>query len=256
MDWFHRVDPDWLSTRKLFLCASDISKLIPITATGRPRSNMTEAHLKVWAEKQSNTLDSDTISRGAMARGHVLEPYAIEAFNELNLIPEKLYHWDDKIIHDKRSEVSCSPDATDIPMQEDMPVLLNSLNARVLGEVKSYSASAHYSAGFADKMELEERWQIAVAFKVMPSLEKAVLIFYNPNTAHPIFYFIYERNDLLDELKMIDAATKTYYELSRVWNKDALRLSPSGYENIAFTEEQIIEAEYPCLILSSPPLLT
>ncbi|WP_299315063.1 hypothetical protein [uncultured Halomonas sp.] len=212
MKWMHKVNPAWLEERKSYLSASDIKKLLPVTPTGRKRSQdaINEAYLKAWAEKQCGITEDDVTSFGPMARGHIMEPYAINEFNRLKvLIP--LVHWDDMLIH--RNGVACSPDALDV----EMPTTGTSITdvpARLLGEVKSYNASMHYVTGLADKMELEERWQLATAFYVIETLEVAALILFNPNAKHKMFTHIYTRDDLKDEIKSVEEISEEY----RLWS--------------------------------------
>ncbi len=209
MKWTHQVRTEWLMARKKYLSASDVKKLIPVTASGRPRANMDEAYLKVWAEKHSFVTEDDINSSGPMARGHLLEPYAIAEFNKIGVMP-CLYHWDDTVIHNM-SSISCSPDSLDVPNDIGrFDVDECEVDARYMGEVKAYGPAPHYQTGLADKMTLDERWQIATAFYTMPGLEEAALILFNPNTEHPLFWHKYTRADLADEIGMVEDVILEY----------------------------------------------
>lgn len=48
-------------------------------------------------------------------------------------------------------------------------------------EIKCYYAEKHLATGMADKLTLPERWQIATAFYVCPTLRRMDLILYNPS---------------------------------------------------------------------------
>lgn len=238
MKWFHKVDPVWLAERKKYLTASDIRKLIPVTATGRSRANMDEAFAKVWADKQCLISEDDIESSGAMARGHLLEQYAIRDFNAIGAT-NTIYHWDDALIYSKDG-VSCSPDALDIKQIDKCPVALSGTGATVVAEIKAYAGPAHYVAGIAKKMTLEERWQIATAMYVMPSIKTGVLIFYNPSANHPLFYHIYSRINLEPELEMIKKVNETYTACAVNLQAIADRHCPPTVTNCCTDEAEII----------------
>jgi hypothetical protein len=239
MNWFHKVDPAWLEERKKYLSASDVKKLIPITATGRARANMAEANLKAWAEKQAVITEDDICSSGPMARGHLLEPYAITEFNKLGIA--ELYHWDDALIY-APDGMSCSPDALDMFQTSKTKRCWN--GAKIVpahhGEVKAYNAATHYAVGLGDKMTLEERWQIATAFYVMPTLKSSFLIMYHPGAKHPLFYHEYVRAELEDELVMITQVVKDYAEYVVNFALVAETACPAAVAEKCELEESII----------------
>ena len=212
MDWFHKVDPNWLAARKNYLCASDFIKLLPTTPTGRARPNMDGAYLSVWAEKQCGVAAENIISRGVMARGHILETYALHEVNVPGFLPDHLYHWDDAMV--TRNGVSCSPDALDLKQPPiDKCVFAHvTVPATMVGEVKAYSAAAHYEAALTPKEKLMERWQLATAFYIMPTINLGALIFYNPSANHPLFIQQYSRADLTDELILIEEILTEYFK--------------------------------------------
>jgi hypothetical protein len=236
MNWTHRVDPVWLAARKDYLSASDVKKLIPATATGRPRANMEEAFLKVWADKQCLIDENDICSTGVMARGHLLEPYAIAEFNKIGLALPELHHWDDALIHS--THMACSPDAVDVVQPDNNQVTMTDPGVKFLGEVKAYNAGMHYACGLSTaKLTLEERWQLAVAFYIMPGLETAALIMFNPSAAHPLFYHLYHRPELVDELAMIEQVSRDYQTYMTAFLAQADLVCP-GVD--CMTEEAII----------------
>ena len=209
--WFHECGYDWLRGRQKFLTATDIKDLLPVTKTGRKRNIDDEDYIKVLARKLVNLMPADCISVGAAARGHILEPYAIDCFNESGYAQIKMYHWDDMIVTRPINpflSLSFSPDAMSVSM--DSPMLLKDsvvqgigFPVKAIAEVKSYSPEKHLTCGYADKMSLEERWQVATAMAVLDSIETAYLLFYNPSMTKKLFVVEYSRDDLEDEIKTI-----------------------------------------------------
>lgn len=233
MRWYHESSLDWLAARNKYLTASQIAKLVPYTPTGRAR-DVSKVKQVMFASKTQRVLPGDQISTGAAARGHILEPYAIEAFNSLE--GNQLYHWDDMIIHN--GILGWSPDALGQPMPDrgKVEVASEEITATYFGEVKSYDAISHYGAGLEDKMKLEERWQMATAFTVCPTLEKGYLIFFNPKVKDVLFVHPYTRDDLEEEIKIIGEVSQDY-----ATSQEALTDQiTSSYTPVYKTEEEII----------------
>lgn len=214
MKWQHKCSLEWLDARRRYLTATDVKDLLPLTKGGRKKKVTDVDRLKVLARKMATVTEEDCWSYGAMARGHCLEPYAIDLFNEAMAWAddEKLYHWDDMIVsHLVLGQcLAFSPDAMDV--RADSKILLKgSVVQRIglpivkkIGEVKSYSPERHLVCGYADKMDLEERWQVAVAMAVLTSIDVAYLIFYNPSMkGHEMFVHDYSREDLKEEIEII-----------------------------------------------------
>lgn len=177
MNWEHKCSIEWLCERQKYLTASDIKSLIPVTRTGRPRKVNDEAYYRVLASKLVEITEEDCWSFGAAARGHILEPYAIDALNVMLLQlggRRPIYWWDDKIVTDGTRSLAFSPDGLDIP-QDD-----STLYARTLAEVKCYSDEKHIVIAHTPKEFIEERWQIATAMAVLDTIENAYLVLYNP----------------------------------------------------------------------------
>lgn len=239
MKWSHRVDPEWLQARKEFLCASDIVKLLPTTPTGRKKSNMKNVYLSVWADKQCKVSIENIESKGAMARGHILEGFAVEEINSQKVFPniKKLYHWDNLML--SRKGVSCSPDSLDVKMPPKSNKIVVNAKPKFMGEIKSYSGASHYELGSqTSKLELMERWQIATAFYVIESLEEAALIFYNPSAEHQMFVRPFIRQELSDEIKVIEDIRQEYIEYSEAFMLAAYNNCIAGNFR---TEEDIIQ---------------
>lgn len=110
--WSHNVGELWLAARREHLMASEVKNLITDykrIKAGKIKLPNALQFAKVYGSKMN--CDIDTSSFGAMARGHIMEPYAVEEYNRIN--GTKFYQWDDKLI--TRGIVGFSPDAMDIP---------------------------------------------------------------------------------------------------------------------------------------------
>ena len=215
MQWFHRSSSEWLDARRNCLTATDIKEILPVTKTGRKRTVDTENYLKILAKKLAPVSEDDCFSTGAAARGHVLEPWAIETFNN-NSIDLKFFHWDDVIVTRENHEplrLAFSPDAINIKQEKSMGVITEvSPEMKHLAEVKSYYPERHLVCGYTDKMELEERWQVATAMTVCETIEDATIIFYNPSMDSKMFTVTYTREDLEEEMKLIVEAEKNWLD--------------------------------------------
>lgn len=199
MQWKHKVSLEWLKERQAYLTASDVKSLVPVTKTGRPRKVGDLEKLKILAYKRIVLTEEDCWSYDAAARGHLLEPFAIDAFNDTEEF-DHLFHWDDKIIAGGiPGSLAFSPDALDVPMHEPRAIT----KATVLGEVKCYGAAKHYEVSQTPLEHLDERWQIATAMAVAPNIGKAYLILFNPDVVDQLFVIEIQRADLEDEIEMI-----------------------------------------------------
>lgn len=207
MKWQHECSLSWLKTRQKFLSATDVKDLLPITATGRKRNVTDETRMKVWARKCTALTKEDCKSTGVMARGHILEPYAIDMFNSKEQFQDYLYHWDDIVVTNNLDDycLAFSPDACNIPQHmKGMPLLCMKFNTELtaIGEVKSYSPEAHMIAGVTPTSALQERWQVAAAMAAVPSIERGYLLFYNPSMEEQLFVHCMNREDLEYEINM------------------------------------------------------
>lgn len=210
MNWYHEVSLEWLKERQKYLTASDIKDLLPVTATGRKRTVTNKDYLKVWARKQKYLTRDDCITTGAAARGHLLEPYAIEEFNKMQF-SGYMYHWDDKIVYN--GSLAFSPDALNINRDGQISYRYDEIiDAGFLAEIKSYNIESHYLKAVEDKENLEERWQAATAFAVCPQLQEGYLILFNPSCNNKLFIHQYSRQDLKDEIQIVKKISKDYKE--------------------------------------------
>lgn len=210
MEWKHKCSLAWMQERQKFLTASDVKALLPYTATGRAKKITDEDYLKVYAKKMIQLTDADCISRGAAARGHILEPFAVEEYNanRASSMP-KLIHWDDIVISKgPQDHLAYSPDALDVPIAgREKPTSL--------GEVKCYSPERHLSVAMMDKSKCEERWQVATAMAVSQTIRTARLILFNPdmkNKSARLFVKTWDRCDLADEIEAIEDVERKWLD--------------------------------------------
>lgn len=203
MEWKHKCSLDWLRQRQHYLTASDIKSLVPFTKTGRPRKITDLDRLKLLAKKQVELTEEDCWSYGAAARGHLLEPYAIDALNDwfMNRWAKRqmFFHWDDELITLHGRDIAFSPDAMDVPQLHDDGAMPTKI-----AEVKCYSPDRHIATAFTEKNEIEERWQIATAMALLDTIEEAYLVLFNPSMRkNRLFIIKYERKDLKKEIETI-----------------------------------------------------
>lgn len=242
MKWEHRCSLEWLRERQHYITASDIRSLIPLTKTGRKRTVGDDEYLKVMSSKYVELDEEDCMSYGVMARGHLLEPYAVDALNEtLEKIgsDERFDHWDDKLISVPGRIIAFSPDAMDLPM--GYPDVENKVTA--IAEVKSYGIDRHLATAYTPKDQLEERWQIATAMALLPNIDHAYLVLFNPKAkAFKLFVIRYDRSDLVDEINMILEVEKNvgeFFIAGPLTKKPASGAIISGYRK----DEKEIVAE-------------
>lgn len=239
LNWEHKCDLGWLRQRQQFITASDIKRLIPFTKTGRPRVVNDATRLNVMAGKMINLTEEDCMSYGAAARGHILEPYAIAAANDmlLDLTRRKnvLKWWDDEMVCFLDRSLAFSPDALDVPMDGDFT------KARVIGEVKCYTPEQHLAVAYTEKDKIEERWQIATAMAVLPSLDTGYLILYNPRMKErKVFLIEWDRDELSKEIDTILQVEKDWDEF--VENGPLHHNLPNNgcWANIGLSEDALI----------------
>lgn len=241
MHWSHKVNAEWLEARRAFLTASDIQRLLPTTPTGRPRADMAGAIRNVWAKKQCGIMDDAIESSGVMARGHILEPYAIEALNKSGLFGPHIHHWDDCLIC-SLDGIACSPDGLDIKQPASCPVSLTEAEAYTVVEVKCYNPEAHYEVGLSmNPGLLIERWQLATAFYVMPTITRGELVLFNPSAKHPLFKHEYTRADLTDELSIIKDIGQGYFHAAEALDAEAEFLCTQMTKDACPREREIVQ---------------
>lgn len=214
--WRHVVDKDWMMARARLLTASNIKNILPITETGRKRSQaqIETNMMKIVASMSTCYIqDEDCVSTGAAARGHFLEPIAIAEAVNLGL-----YHWDDVVF--KKGILGWSPDALSIPQQGEFlgdkglyDIDKNGAPCpSSIGEVKSYGMERHIASVYTDKKDCPERWQLAVGMTLLKNCQFANLIFFNPDSNIRMAIKTYNRQDLEEEIEMIKDAVVSFTE--------------------------------------------
>ncbi len=217
--WKHEVNEKWLEARKNFVTATEMRDLLPkfnkATKMELAGTKVNEYCLALWAEKHE--AGADPASFGAAARGHVLEPYAVQEFNDLVGQPVKFQWADDFLIHD--GFLSFSPDAMDVPQPKGAVTShyseLEQKPEHIL-EIKSYSAKNHIKALLTDKNKLPERYQLAGAMSVCPSIETATIFFYNPSCSCAWHHKVYTRDDLeveIQDLRLVSTWVRRQFNL-------------------------------------------
>lgn len=241
MKWEHKCDIDWLRSRQRYLTASDIKSLLPVTKTGRKRDVSEIDYLKVMASKMTTITEEDCMSYGAAARGHIMEPYAIDALNVIlkemyGDDAEQFYWWDDKLVSLNGRAIAFSPDAMDVPM--DIP----SLAPNAIAEVKSYDAAHHLAVAYTPKEQIEERWQIACAMALLDSIDHAYLVLFNPKMKYrKTFVIRFDRDELSKEIDIILKVEENWREFRE--HGPLTTMPPSGaiHSHHGGNEETIIE---------------
>lgn len=231
MDWRHEVSPLWLQARKEVLTATELASCVAawkrITKAQKAGDDLFPAFCQLWAKKQS-TSEPETWSKGTAARGHILEPYAIDDWNKQSDI--QFYHWDDTII--ARNGLGWSPDGLDRPQETARPIVTQIEDKlcdqdhpfreelpTALIEIKSYEPNKHMKCMITDKSKLDERWQVACGLWTVPNIDKAIILFYSIDT-NLSFFVEYTREDLEAELEQIE-------DMVALWNKNKAKLSMS-----------------------------
>lgn len=211
--WRHVVDKEWMMARTHYLTASSIKNILPVTETGRKRSQaQIEANMLKIASSFATAYISneDCVATGMAARGHLLEPIAIEEANKgANL---GLYHWDDIIL--VNDLLGWSPDAMSIPQTKKTALYDIKLHGAPcpssIGEVKSYGMEKHIASVYTDKEDCPERWQLAVGMALLKNCQFANLIFFNPDSTIRLAIKTYSRKDLEEEIQMVEEAETSF----------------------------------------------
>ena len=209
MKWEHKCSLEWLKDRQRYITASDIKKLLPVTKTGKPRTVSIADYISVMASKMVRLTEEDCMSYGAAARGHIMEPYAIEALNNMLAATtgEVFYWWDDKVVSLPKRKLAFSPDAMNVPMTNNYEA------PSALAEVKSYSDQKHLTTAYTPKDQIEERWQIASAMALLENIDHAYLVLFNPRMKfRKTFVIRYDRGELEDEIEIVRMVEKNWCE--------------------------------------------
>lgn len=205
-NWKHKVSESWLAERQKILTASDIKYLL--TDYKRIKAHKiklfdAKQFAKVYGSKK--VMNPDGWSYGAAARGHIMEPHAVEEFN--NVITPHMYHWDDCIIFSDALKLGYSPDALDIPQKYRFSTMIGDMEQvpEYALEIKSYEAGPHFQklSEIASSRKTEEVWQIATAMVVCPSIATGYLMFYAPQ-CNSMCIVDYDSKELENEIEIVE----------------------------------------------------
>ena len=202
-----------MDARKQVLTATDFitlkSSISKASKASLEGETLLPAFAGVWMEKHSDPVlgEEDLWSYGPAARGHIIEPYAVDVYAKLT--GKKFHHWDDVVVCD--NGLGFSPDAV-LNMKCPEPGAFNAQEFTVqeILEVKCYSAENHGKAIATKPSGYKERYQIAWAMYVCPYIKYGTLLFYNPSAAVKIHTVRYHRDDLQKEIELCAQVADIY----------------------------------------------
>lgn len=244
--WTHEVSADWLRARRGVLSATDISKLLPaykrVLKKKPGKDEIIPEFAAVWAEKHSKNAPDTSSPSSAAARGHIMEPWAVKAWNKEMYPP--MFHWDDVVI--KHGLLGFSPDALDVEqprgcvelkVSKDHIVGISGSQPKCGIEIKSYEVGHHMKCVLEDRMNHSELMQIAVAFAVLPSLQTMSLMYFCPGAPIEVWVDRYERAELEDKINLALDVAMEYKRNKDIL--DAFDFSSSNACPAHCTEEEV-----------------
>lgn len=241
LEWKHKCSLAWLKERQYYLTASEIKKLLPITATGRNRTVSDMDRIKVMSSKMVTLTEDDCWSYGAAARGHIMEPYAITTLNEILSDKgriERFYWWDDALVKRQDRMIAFSPDAMNVPMANNFEA------PSAIAEVKSYGAEKHLATAYTPKDKIEERWQIATAMALYESIDHGYLELFNPKMKlRKTFVIRFDKSDLEKEIEMILKVEEDWKKFIQSGLLTKRPVNEAIYSSRGGDEEHIIKLE-------------
>lgn len=256
--WRHEVSVDWLNARRDVITATELISLrsgfSKLTKAQKAGAQVAPAFAALWGLKHS-VMDPDPASYGPAARGHFLELYAISDY--IKNTGESYFHWDDCIICN--NGLGFSPDATNLPQpyigdvvrldvkhgslvgeskkRKGFDAISSAMPTSIL-EIKSYGIENHMKNLVTPDNALKERYQIAAAMMVIPTLEEGKLVQYCPQLeSFSMFCRTYSRDDLEDEILNLS-------EILDVWNKTCKWFECEQPEMTALHSEHDIIRDY------------
>jgi len=243
MRYEHEVSIDWLRARQGYLTASDVCKMmtdINKLRQGKTTIERCRSFAKVLGSKLNLFPDTQSPSSAA-ARGHFMEPYAVEEWESVR--QEGVTHWDDFLLASDETMIAFSPDALNVPQPMGVMAVVDSygrflsmgapVEPTALLEVKCYDEGAHYQRKL-DAMNgvlPDERWQVAVAMAVCPCIERGTVVWYAPQCGD-WFDVAFEREDLEDEIA-------TVLDASVWWRRFLEYMESSPHHRTQRDEEQL-----------------
>lgn len=226
--WYHEVSAEWLKARQGVLTATDVAALLPeyrryskaVSRDPGQADRIWPGFAALWCQKHSDTYLDTSAASDAAARGHVMEPWVVEAWNKQ--ASPTYYHWDDCIICN--GILGFSPDAMVIPQLTNDSSLQVTVDGKFLVaasqvhydcpsetmETKCYEPMQHMKSIIEDRMEHKELMQVAMPFAVLSNLEATRLIWFCPGAPVSMFAEKYTRNDLKEQVDLIMAIKDVY----------------------------------------------
>ena len=220
--WYHEVSAEWLKARQAVLTATDVAGLMPeykrYLKAGSPDKIM-PGFAALWCQKHSD-MYLDTSSVEAAARGHIMEPWAVDSWNQQ--AKPTFYHWDDAIVCN--GLLGFSPDAMVVPQLTNDPSFQVTSDGKFIVaasqmhydspnevmEIKCYEPAKHMKSIIEDRMEHAELMQVAMAFAVLPKLETVRLVWFCPGAPISMFTEKYTPDDLHDQTRWIVEIAELY----------------------------------------------
>lgn len=248
--WYHEVSAEWLKARQTVLTATDVIGLQAewkrYLKAGSPDKLM-PGFAAMWCQKHSDTY-LDTSSVEAAARGHAMEPWAVDSWNQQMVT--RFHHWDNCIICN--GPIGFSPDAMNVPQfssVHDCRLDVSSCGKFLVSsrgfkcdspveamEIKCYEPAQHMKAIIEERMEHKELMQVAMAFCVLPMLETARLVWFCPGAPVSMFTEKYTRDDLHDQIRWVMEIAEFYMKQSDKCNEFMMK---SNSLEAKCTEEEV-----------------
>lgn len=231
--WHHEVSAEWLSARQQVITATDVVNLLPeykrYVKAGSPDDRIFPGFAALWCKKHSDVY-LDTSSTDAAARGHIMEPYAVDSWNRQ--ADPKFHHWDDCII--TKGNIGFSPDATDCQQPAGITHMSDFfMEIEEIMEVKCYMPEQHMKSFIEGHMDHKEIMQVAMAFKVLDKLEVARILWFCPGAPISMFEEHYTRQELSQEIGTIRKVIEVYEKQAELCDQKVPNLKAM------YTEEEI-----------------
>ena len=250
MRYEHEVSNRWLHARQRYLTASDVCKMMTDVrrlASGKTDLMHCRSFARVLGSKRNRFPDTASPSSAA-ARGHFMEPYAVEEWETAR--KEGVTHWDDFLMASDETLLAFSPDALNVPQPMGVMALVDGdgrflnmgtpVEPTSLLEVKCYDEGAHYQRKLDAMAGVlpDERWQVAVAMAVCPCIRRGTVVWYAPQCGD-WFAMTFEREDLEDEIATaLDASVwwKRFLEYMELSPHHRTERDEAQLRNIYLTE--------------------
>ena len=250
MRYEHEVSREWLLARQSYLTASDVCKMMTdVNKLGQGKTTIERCRsfAKVLGSKLNLFPETQSPSSAA-ARGHFMEPYAVEEWESAR--KEGVTHWDDFLLASDETLLAFSPDALNVPQPMGVMALVDHdgrfwnngvpIEPTALLEVKCYDEGAHHQRKLDAMAGVlpDERWQVAVAMAVCPCIERGTVVWYAPQCMD-WFDETFEREDLEDEIAtVLDASVwwKRFLEYMESSPHHRTKMNEAHLRNIYLTE--------------------